>query len=205
MKLAKSLRTKLGKTSAPPAEPTLPLARTNAEAHIYMDMHPCVCGESSFARDSAVIEAAGDLASRYEGSCPGCGALRQFVFRVPEEVILPRPGAVVFGAGGSSELLDAGEWLFVAGRYARIAPAKVVPGTEAARVARQQLATAAAAMDEVLAFIPKGANAVPYKSLRSKRGRAVYKEQPGRFRRERLEVVRDTYRRILTEMDATTG
>lgn len=204
MKLVQSLRTKLGKTSALPAEPTLPLARNPAESHIYMDMHPCVCGEAKFARDSAVIEAAGDLASRYEGSCPGCGAQRQFVFRLPDDLIPPPPGAV-FGAGGPSELLDAGEWLFVADRYARIVPAKVVPGTEAARVGRQQLATAAAAMDEVLAFIPKGADAVPRKALRSERGRAVYDQEPGRFRRERLEVVRDTYRQILTDMDATTG
>ncbi len=56
---------------------------------------------------------------------------------------------------GPSELLDAGEWLFVAERYASIVPGQVVPGTEAARIARQQLATAEAAMGEVLNFLPR--------------------------------------------------
>lgn len=204
MKFRDKLRVKHGKPSISAEEPALPLARTNAEAHIYMDMHPCACGEGNFPRNSSVIEAAGDLASRYEGDCAQCEALRQFVFRVPEEVRLPGPG-VSFGAGDRSELLDAGEWLFIADRYARIVPAKVVPGTEAGRVARQQLQTAAAAMDEALAFVPGGADAVPYESLRSERGRAVYNEQPGRFSRGRLEVIRDTYRQILADMDATTG
>lgn len=199
-----NLRAKLAKPSASAEDPALPLARTNTEAHIYMDMRPCVCGSASFPRNNSVIEAAGDLASRYEGDCAQCGALREFVFRLPEEIRLPGP-AVSFGAGDRSELLDAGEWLFIADRYARIVPAKVVPGIEAGRVARQQLQTAAAALDEVLAFVPEGADAVPYESLRSERGRAVYNEQPGRFSRGRLEVVRDTYHQILAEMGATAG
>lgn len=205
MKFTKRLLGKRGRDSAPAAEPALLLARTNAEAHIYMDLHPCGCGEGNFARSSSVIEAAGDLASRYSGSCTGCAGLREFVFRVPEEVILPTPGSVVFGRGGQSELLDAGEWLFVADRYAKIAPVQVSPGTEAARVGRQQLATAEAAMGEVLTFIPTGADAVPSKALWSERGRAIYNAEPGRFHRGRLEVVRDTYRQILAGMDAATG
>jgi len=184
---------------------TLRLARTNAEAHIYMDLHPCDCGEGNFARTSSVIEVDGDLASRYVGVCPGCGQQREFVFAIPEDVRLPPPGSVVFGYGGQSELLDAGEWMFVADRYARATPTKHTPGTESARQARQQVATAAAAMGEVLAFVPPDADAVPFESLRTDRGRATFDAQPGRFYKDRLEVIRATYQQILTEMDAKTA
>ena len=139
-----------------------------------MDLHPCACGNGAFERNSSVIEVDGDLASRYVGACSGCGERREFVFAIPQDVRLPSPGSVVFGYGGQSELLDAGEWLFVADRYARATPAKHEPGTEAARQARQQVATAAAAMGEVLAFVPEGADAVPYESLRTDRGREVF-------------------------------
>lgn len=184
---------------------TLRLARTNAEAHIYMDLHPCACGEGSFARTSSVIEVDGELASRYTGTCAGCGKPRQFTFAIPEEVRRAPSGSVVFGYDGQSELLDAGEWLFVADRYARAGPASYEAGTDAAKQARRQVATAAAAMGEALAFVPDGGRGVPYESLRSVRGRAAFEAEPGRFDKGRLEVVRDTYRQILAELDDQTA
>lgn len=177
------------------------MARTNAEAHIYMDMHACDCGDSKFERNNTVIEVDGDLASRYTGPCSACGQTREFVFALPEHISVPLPGTVVFGDGSPSELLDAGEWMFVADRYARAAPGRVPTGIEESRKARQLVATAAAAMDEVLAFVPSDEDMVPYEALRSERGRAVYDEEPGRFFQDRLEIVRDTYRQIVTEMD----
>lgn len=181
------------------------MARTNAEAHIYLDLHPCECGSADFSRQSSVIEVDGELASEYRGACAGCGRDRAVVFRLPEQVILPGAGEVVFGTGSASELLDAGEWMWVADAYARATPDGAPAGSPAGRRARQQVATAAAAMDEVLAFIPDGQDAVPFDSLRSTRGRAVYDAEPGRFYRDRLEVVRDTYREILAEIDARTA
>lgn len=183
---------------------TLLLARTNAEAHIYMDMHPCDCGEGNFDRASSVIDVSGDLASRYAGACRGCAKLREFIFALPEKIIFPSPGLVSFGDGNPSELLDPGEWMWVADRYARVAPGRTAPGTDAAREARHQVATAEAAMDEVLAFVPPGEDMVPYEALRTDRGRAVYDKQPGRFYRGRIEVVRDTYRKIVAELDTET-
>lgn len=167
-----------------------------------MDLHPCECGEGNFARTSSVIEVDGDLASRYVGVCPGCGQVREFTFALPEDVRLPPPGSVIFGYGGQSELLDAGEWMFVADRYARATPSNYEPGTDAARQARQHVATATAAMGEVLSFVPEGGDVVPYETLRSERGREVFDAQPGRFYRDRLEVIRDTYQQILDEIDA---
>lgn len=189
-------RTKVAARAAPP----LPLARTSTEAHLYMDLRPCGCGEVLFPRDSAVIQAGGDLASRYSGTCASCDTYREFVFRLPAEIAFPQPGMIVFGDGTPSELLDPGEWLWVADRYASASPADVSAlDADARRGAYRNTATAAAAMDEVLAFIPAGAWGVPTEAFRSERGRDVYLREPGRFGRDRLVVVRDTYREILAE------
>jgi hypothetical protein len=163
-----------------------PLARTAAEAHLFMDLRPCRCGESAFDRRSAVVEVEGDLATHYSGACARCGAAREFLFRLPEEIPPPVAGAVRrFGGDAPSELLDAGEWLAVADDHA----------------GRDDAATAAAAMDEVLKFLPVGADTVPDAALWSDRGRAVHAAEPGRFRRARLEAVRDTYRALAGDGD----
>lgn len=181
----------------------LPLARTNTEAHLYMNLRPCRCGEVVFDRQSAVVEAEGDLASHYSGPCARCGAQREFLFRLPEQILVPSADDVRFGGNAPSELLDPGEWLWVADAYAGRGSAEPGQlGEEERNTARQDLATAAAAMDEVLKFIPPGADAVPTHAFWSDRGRAVYASEPGRFRRARLEAVRDTYRQLLAGIGA---
>jgi hypothetical protein len=64
------------------------------------------------------------------------------------------------------------------------------------RQARVDLRTAAAAVGEAVKFVPPGAEAVPADALWSARGRAVFEDEPGRFRRARLEVVQRTYREL---------
>jgi hypothetical protein len=181
----------------------LPLARTNLEAHLYMDLHPCACGESAFDRASAVVEAGGDLASRYSGACARCGAEREFRFRIPERILMPIAGEVRFGGESPSELLDAGMWLWVADRYASRYPAdpRRLDGPER-RHARRDLATATAAVDEVVKFIPAGGEAVPDAAFWSAQGLAVRADEPGRFYRDRLEAVRGTYQELLATFDA---
>ncbi len=185
---------------------TLLTARTPAEAHVYMGLHPCECGEAASQQESAVIEAGDDLARRYSLTCSSCGRQREFTFRLPEEAMLPAAGTTVFGDGTPSELLDPGEWLWVADRYARAAPSNVSQlDQDGLRQARRQVAAAEAAMNEVLAFVPDGGDAVPREAFRTERGRAVYEAEPGRFSRARLEIVRDTYREILGELDAAVA
>ncbi|GAA3388212.1 hypothetical protein GCM10020369_33500 [Cryptosporangium minutisporangium] len=139
-----------------------------------------------------------ELGSRYDGECPACGAAREFLFRLPAEAVFPPAGVVVYGDGTPSELLDPGEWLWVADRYAGSVPADTSGLDDAARAqVRVRIGAAAAAMDEVLAFVPTDADAVPPDAVRSELGRAVYEEEPGRFDRDRLEVIRDTYRALL--------
>ena len=171
----------------------LKLARTNAEAHLYMDLRPCACGERKFARQSSVVTIDGDLASRYTGACARCGTERRFEFRLPQEILQPPPDGVLFGGDEPSELLDPGEWLTVADDHARRVPAGTKLDGDALRVARRCLATAIAALDEIRKFAPRGAVEVPPSAFFTPLGRAIWDKEPGRFRLARLEAVRQVY------------
>ena len=174
------------------------LARTVAEAHLFMDLHPCeVCGEERFDRTAAVVLADGELLSRYTGECTECGNPREFLFRLPDETPLPDPDEPGFGDERPSELLDAGEWLWVADELAGSVPAEPDGLTpEQRRYARRQVRTAAAAVAEARKFVPPGADAVPVEALWSATGRTVYDEEPGRFDVARLELVEGVYREL---------
>lgn len=154
-----------------------------------MELHPCpACGEPEFDAVSAVRETGAGWVVRYAGACVECGRERVFEFRQPGETRVPDEGAWAPG-GEPSELLDAGEWLFVADTYAS-APA----GPEASTV---DLRAAAAALDEVLKFLPDGAAALPDEAFWSERGQAVRAAEPGRFSRVRLLAARATYAQLL--------
>lgn len=188
-----------GSTASAGSQSRPPLARTIAEAEVFMVLHPCACGSPEFERASREIMIAGYRATSYSGPCTSCTAWREFVFRFPE--LMPAPDDEIFGDGAPSELLDPGEWYWIANWYAR------GPGSPAGlddadrRYARRQVAMAAAAMDEVLAFVPPRKSKVPAKLIRSQRGRELYARMPGSFSRERLQVVRDTYRGIVAEFE----
>lgn len=179
----------------------LKLARTRDEALLYLDLHPCErCGSVEVAWETALVSADGELGRSYHGRCADCGNEREYVFRVPEPRSVPLSGGpVVFGGGTPSELLDAGEWLWVSDLTAGDVP------VDDLEEARRTLGIAAAAIDEALKFVPAGAAAVPAAALWSDRGREVYAADPGRFERERLVVARDTYRRELARLDGEPG
>lgn len=176
-------------------------ARSNLEAHLYMDLRPCGCGEARFDRASSVIELpGGELASRYAGSCARCGTPREFVFALPPQPMpVPDPaGDLRYGGDDPSALLDAGEWLWAADAYARAVPPDPhrLAGPDRRR-ARARLASAAAALDEALKCIPPGHDRVPAADVRSPLGAVLYQREPGRFRRARMAAVRDSYRAAL--------
>lgn len=178
---------------------TLPAARTRDEAHLYMDLHPCAeCGDADVPWENAILDDAGTPVRRYTGTCPGCGAVREFVFALPERpAVLPDHEVLSFGGPERSELLDAGEWLWVSDLAAQSATG-VALDPEGVRVAdaeaREALAVAVAALNEILKFVPDGADAVPDSAFWSDRGRELRHAAPGRFERRRLQAVRDTYR-----------
>jgi hypothetical protein len=171
----------------------LKLARSNAEAHLFMDLHPCGCGERRFARTSSVVTIDGDLASRYTGACARCGTARRFEFRLPPEILQPPATGMLYGGAEPSELLDPGEWLSVADDYARSVPVGAKLDGDALRTARHRLACAVAALDEIRKFAPPGAVEVPASAFTTPLGRAMWDKEPGRFRFARLEAVRNAY------------
>ncbi|PZS31301.1 MAG: hypothetical protein DLM59_10075 [Pseudonocardiales bacterium] len=168
----------------------LPVVRTRDEAHLYLDLHPCEhCDSIDVTWEQAVVSVDGELASEYAGQCPGCGAERDYVFALPERETLS-PEWPNFGGPEPSQLLDAGEWLWVAELSAGNAP----PGDPARE--RQALAIATRAVAEVVKFIPAGEEVVPDTAFWSARGRELRDAEPGRFNRGRLLVVQETYDRL---------
>lgn len=166
-------------------------ARTNAEAHLFMDLRPCGCGDLEFDRQSAVIADGGTLCTRYAGPCRTCGAVRTFVFELPETIRPIRRDQVEFGGDEPSRLLDPGEWMEVADYFARLEPRT-----------RDAFDLARAAVEEVLKLVPAGADQVPDEAFRTERGRAVRDADPGRFRRAALEASLGSYRDLLAQTPA---
>jgi hypothetical protein len=180
----------------------LPVARSNAEAHLYMARVPCGCGARGFtaAGLACAVAALGEqLISRYTGACAGCGVGREFEFPIPDELVPPPGRGVRFGGDAPSQLFDPGEWLAIADEHALRVPA----GDATARIDHaRDLAIAVAAIDEILKFIPPGAEACPGDRFRSAPGRAIHAAEPGRFRRVRLQATRDALARGLRGSDA---
>ncbi|MEU4326091.1 hypothetical protein [Nonomuraea dietziae] len=169
------------------------VARTRDEAHLYLDLHPCKeCGSVETAWSHALVTVEGELASRYAGDCEECGAAREFLFGLPQRPVMP-DGYPTFGGPEPSQLLDAGEWLWVADLTAGN-----VPVNDQAE-ARRSLSIAAAAVEEVLKFAEPGADEVPDTAFWSPRGLETRAAEPGRFTVDRLLVVRDTYRELVSD------
>jgi hypothetical protein len=169
------------------------VARTRDEALLYLELHPCdECGSVEAEWEHGLEEFDGELAISYAGVCSSCGAERFYQFGVPERETIT--GAFPnFGGPEPSELLDAGEWL----RVADLAASEVPVGDRDA--AARVLSVAQAAVEEVLKFIPRGVDEVPADAFWTDDGRQVRDDEPGRFRLDRLLVVRDTYRQLARE------
>lgn len=85
-------------------------ARTNAEAHPYMDLTPCACGDSAFDRASSVVDEGGVLCSRHVGPRRACKAERVFTIELPEQIRLPARGAIGYGVGEPSRIIEPGRF-----------------------------------------------------------------------------------------------
>lgn len=169
------------------------VARTRDEAHLYLDLHPCeVCASVDTAWSTGLLTVEGELTSRYAGVCEVCGTEREFLFGVPARPVLP-DGYPTFGGPEPSQLLDAGEWLWVADLTAGNVP--VDDRAEAHRT----LSIAAAAVEEVVKFVEPGGTEVPDTAFWSERGLEVRAAEPGRFTLDRLRIVRDTYRELVED------
>jgi hypothetical protein len=164
-----------------------------------MQLHPCPTCGTVFEPSSAVVLIDGVLASRFSAPCPVCGQMREFTFRLPDQVLMPDPDRIFFGRPGEvSELIDPGEWLLVSDQYARSVPAQLSGlDPDSLAQARRALTAAVSALDEVLNFIPAGAEEVPQQAFWTERGRARYAAEPTRFRRTRLSARRAAFEEML--------
>jgi hypothetical protein len=177
--------------------------RTNLEACVYVQLQLCECGASLQwdANSLSGHPARRDLAISYTGTCPSCGNQRKFPFLLPNRLYFASWANPGFSRPeqdqGPSELVDPGQWMWVADRFTENTPPRP-DGRDPAtyRTARRDLRAASAAISEVLKFIPKGAESVPLKACWTEEGRNVYERSPARFHRSRLEVLRDTYREM---------
>ncbi|GAA4640707.1 hypothetical protein GCM10023196_107310 [Actinoallomurus vinaceus] len=161
------------------------VARTRDEAYLYLDLHPCEdCGSVDTAWDSALVDVGGELANRYAGTCASCGRPREYLFGLPERETVP-VGFPTFGGPEPSQLVDAGQWLWVADLSAEGAAA------EDPEEARGTLAIAIAAVEEILKFMGAEAERVPERAFWSEIGRRVRDQDPARFTRARLVELRE--------------
>ena len=164
------------------------VARSRDEAHLFLDLQPCdACGSVDTTWEHGLVTVEGVLTSRYAGACAGCGAAREHLFGLPEREVVPK-GYPTFGGPEPSELLDAGEWLWVADLTAR-----AVTSDDPAE-SRRVLAIAMAAVEEVMKFIPPGAEEVPARAFWSDLGRRERDAEPARFTLDRLLATRRNYR-----------
>ncbi len=164
----------------------LPPARTRDEAYVYLDLTPCpTCGSFETEWQHALAQVDGELVAAYDGTCQGCSAEREYLFQLPERE--HAGGVPNFGGPEPSALLDPGQWLELADLVMQAVPA------DDPRAAADMAGFAAAAVAEVLKFVPAGADTVPAERFWSAAGRQVYDRRPGRFHRDRLQVVLETY------------
>jgi hypothetical protein len=167
------------------------MARSASECHLYIELHPCSCGEALEPGRHRLQSRDDGLVAVYDMTCRRCGAAHHAEFAMDEEIV----PLGKFGGGRPSQIIDPGEFLAVADAAAREVPADVGGFDAAMRGrARSVMSRAAAAIEEVLKFIPDGEDSVPRAALRSARGAALYEREPGRFRRTRLQAVLQVYR-----------
>ena len=173
------------------------IGRSAIECHLYIELHPCSCGASLQPGRHRLESRTYGLVVVYNVSCQHCGTSRRFEFVMDEE-IAPLGS---FGGSKPSRIIDASELLAVADSAAQEVPADVSGLDDAARYrARLLMKRAVAAIEEVLKFIRPGEESVSSDALFSARGVAIFRNEPARFRRARLEAVHRAYQDAVAKL-----
>ncbi|MGA8115823.1 MAG: hypothetical protein WCA46_19350 [Actinocatenispora sp.] len=183
-------------------------ARTYAEAHLYMDLQQCRCGEYRFDRDHmTMLNGPPDtLTMRFEGACERCGRQRGFTFRLPEHADRPTTG-YSFRGDGPSRLLDPGQWFAVSVAQSelnayvqqQVNPDEAWRDPEAWEDMAESLSNAGDAVAEAYRFVPDGADAVPDGAVWSESGREMLASLGGPLSTELLARRRAECRTALDE------
>ncbi|HET7868269.1 MAG TPA: hypothetical protein VFL86_27985 [Burkholderiaceae bacterium] len=145
-------------------------------------------------RSQRLVTEDGHLVARYDEAAADAGLSLQARFTLADEARPPE----------GAPALDAGELLVLADRRAQAADATPPQDEPARRHQRALLDEAvdlvATAMKRLPAGRPAQAGDFP-----SALGRAAFEADPGRFDRERLDAVRQTYAGIVAQADAAPG
>ncbi|MEV5435305.1 hypothetical protein AB0K80_04625 [Streptomyces sp. NPDC052682] len=175
------------------------IARSMQEAHLYMDLHACVCGAEEFEREHRLEDRDGVLFAVFEGVCPQCGRARSFEFRMSDE--LP-PAPPAFGGAEPSRIIDPGEFMWIGDRVSTESGLRLLNTPLAEhREIRPATAYAIAAFEEVAKFLPEGADRIPEERFTSERGREMYAKNPDRFTRAGIDDALERKRAILADID----
>jgi hypothetical protein len=179
------------------AEGGVLIARSSLECRLYIQLHPCSCGEMRGVTQHRIESRDEALLAVYEGRCMGCAVPRRFDFVLDPEI----PPSHKFGGSKCSLIIDAGEFLAVADAAVRAVANDANRLDDLGRQrARSLLLRAVAALEEVLKFIPPDGDRVPVEALWSAAGKEQYLMEPGRFRGSRLEKVLGVYRTAVTKL-----
>ena len=169
-------------------------ARSIAEARLYIEHEPCpTCAHRGFGHPAKLVEHGDRLAAKASGYCPSCGEHRAFELLLADERVPP----MAWGNQTPSTLIDAGEWLAIADDFGARVPAEIAGLDRGARErAREDLAKAIAAVEEVLKFLPAGSSEPPRTAFFTARGLETYMADRKRFARDRLEILAETWREL---------
>lgn len=145
----------------------LPYARSIAEEHLYMRLHPCRCGSGeSVPVSHATGRAEQGAVDENVERCTGCGTEREFLFRIPG--LVPRYDDR-YGGADPSQIIDAGQWQGLA--WAQIVRAMNLGDRPAEK--RAHFLEAIEYLKELQKFIPAGDEAVPESAFFTERGRRI--------------------------------
>jgi hypothetical protein len=171
-------------------------ARSHNEAMVYVLLRDCrACGEADRDLTDDLRARDGDVFAEYTSFCRRCGNVDAYTFRLPERDPQAGGSGVVFGGDQPSAIVDAGQWLYYADRTATGGPVEPAGLTPEQRLdAALAMESAAAAVREVVKFIPSGEERVPPEAIWTDRGRAEFARDPLRLRRDRMAVLEAAYR-----------
>jgi hypothetical protein len=170
-------------------------ARTLVEAYLYVSLAVSVDEPGDEMGDhrsrTTLTEGENAWTLRYDGPGDGQGHRIKVLVRYDTEAAARRDD-LTFGSG-TSELLDAGQWVQVSALYARRAlregflfaqdptgDDRVQGIVEGWRLAREMTI-------EALKFLPEGSDEIPAAAFWTEMGTSARQESPDRFTRERLE------------------
>lgn len=160
-------------------------ARSQAEAEIYMWLHPCSCGDRSAPQYASCKTLPASMLVTYKGECLTCGWFHNIVFELPPFGVKPKGGD--YGGSEPSRIIDPGEWLFVSDWALDCLlnqPELVIRAPLYTPL--RAIGLVVRALAEVLKFLPEDGDRVPEHAFFSESGRAYWQRSRERFERHYL-------------------